>query len=127
MVSHLQATVKFFSKSNIAVAELRKARNDVDITTGLVKVGKTRFAMHWAAASALNRCLPLIRDLVEEGKIKLVHIQRFGHDTMLTLRVTEKEEPSSTLYYTDTLPSVSIAVGSIYCNCRPSGTLPLVT
>jgi hypothetical protein len=71
MVSHLQATVKFFSKSNIAVAELRKARNDVNITTGLVKVGKTRFATNWAAASALNRCLPLIRDLVEEGKIKL--------------------------------------------------------
>jgi hypothetical protein len=77
MISYLQATVKFFSNSNIAVAELQKARNDVDITTGLVKVGKTRFATHWAAASALNRCLPLIRNLVEEKKIKLVRIQIF--------------------------------------------------
>ena len=75
MISDLRAAVKFFSSSNIAVAELQKACNDVDITTGLVKIGKTRFATHWAAASALNRCLPLIRDLVEEGKIKVVRIQ----------------------------------------------------
>ena len=80
MISDLQATVKFFSSSNIAVAELQKARNDVDIATGLVKVGKTRFATHWAAASALNRCLPLIRDLVQEGKIKLVCIQMSNRD-----------------------------------------------
>jgi hypothetical protein len=78
MISDLQGTVRFFSSSNIAVAELQKARNDVDITTGLVKVGKTRFATHWAAASALNRCLPLIRDLVEERKIKLVGIRKIG-------------------------------------------------
>ncbi|KAF8484534.1 ribonuclease H-like domain-containing protein [Russula ochroleuca] len=84
MVSHLQATVKFFSKSNIVVAELRKARNDVDITTGLVKVGKTRFATHWAAASALNRCLPLIRDLVEEGKIKLSQRKKNLHQLFTT-------------------------------------------
>jgi len=85
MISNLQATVKFFSSSNITVAELQKACNDVDITTGLVKVGKTRFAMHWAAASALNQRLPLIRGLVEEKKIKLVCIQNCRGLTMMKL------------------------------------------
>jgi hypothetical protein len=136
MVFYLQATVEFFSKSNKAVAELRKARHDVDITTGLVKIGKTRFATHWAAASALNRCLPLIQDLVEEGKIKLVRTQTWksGLHTLsndiivdMVLTLTEKEESSSTLYHAYPLPSVPIAVSPVHCFCRPTGTLPLVT
>jgi hypothetical protein len=70
-MSNLKQTIKFFSKSNKAVAELQKARNDVDITQGLVKIGKTRFATHWSAAVALDRCLPLIKELISKGVIPL--------------------------------------------------------
>ena len=71
MMSNLKKTVRFFSKSTFSAAELQKARKDVDITQGLTKIGKTRFATHWTAAVALEKCLPQIQELLSDGIIKI--------------------------------------------------------
>jgi hypothetical protein len=71
MIANLKQAIKFFSKSNKAVAELQKARNNANITQGLATVGKTRFATHWSAVVVLERCLPLIKELVSDGTITM--------------------------------------------------------
>jgi len=69
MMSDLRITIKFFSKSNYAVAMLRKAHVEQDITQGLVAIGKTRFTTKWTAAIALKQCIHVIKELVTEEKI----------------------------------------------------------
>jgi len=53
----MRATVTFFGKSTFAatLTELRKA---MEISGGLEKIGKTRFATIWVCAIALDRCIP---------------------------------------------------------------------
>jgi hypothetical protein len=46
----MKQAIKYFSKSNMSTAELRKARKDAGITKGIATVGKTHFVTHWTAA-----------------------------------------------------------------------------
>ena len=71
MLASLQNAIRHFSKSNLSVAELQKAREELDVTQGLVKIGKTRFATHWSAAVAMERCLPILKQLVLDRKLEL--------------------------------------------------------
>ena len=71
MLTSLQNAIRHFSMSNLAVAELKKAREELNITQGLVKIGKTRFATHWSAAVAMDQCLPILRQLVLDRKLEI--------------------------------------------------------
>ena len=71
MSRSLQNAIRHFSKSNLCLAELQKAREELDVTQGLVKIGKTRFATHWSAAVAMDRCLPILKQLVVDRRIEL--------------------------------------------------------
>jgi hypothetical protein len=63
-------TIKYFSKSNMSTAELRKARKDASMGQGVISIGKTRFVMHWTAAVALQKNLLLMRNLIIDGTAK---------------------------------------------------------
>ena len=69
-MSELKQTIKYFSKSNLSTAELRKARKDAGIGQGLRSIGKTWFVTHWTAAVALEKILPLIKNLISDGIAK---------------------------------------------------------
>jgi hypothetical protein len=66
----MKQTIKYFSKSNLSTAELRKARKDAGMAQGIISIGKTRFVTHWSAAVALQKNLPLMRDLIYDGTAK---------------------------------------------------------
>lgn len=58
-------------KSNFSAAHLKKAHQDARLGQGLIKIGKTWFVTHWAAAAAvLEKNLELIKELVHNNTIK---------------------------------------------------------
>jgi hypothetical protein len=88
-MSELKPTIKYFSKSNLSIAELRKARKDAGIRQGLVSVGKTQFVTHWSAAVALETNLPLMKNLISDGIAKpKVCVPVLGLDQACSLGLT---------------------------------------
>ncbi|KAG2121469.1 hypothetical protein DEU56DRAFT_711603, partial [Suillus clintonianus] len=63
--------VKFFKKSTHANSHLRKARKTLKVTRGLISVGKTRFGIMYFSGASVQRCLPAIRDLCENGTVTI--------------------------------------------------------
>jgi len=60
-MSLLKGIIKYFSKSGLSTALLRKERNlagEDEPVKVLQKIGKTHFGTHWTAANALDPCLP---------------------------------------------------------------------
>ncbi|KAJ3792212.1 ribonuclease H-like domain-containing protein, partial [Lentinula aff. detonsa] len=70
MISVLRAVIKHFSHSNFGNKLLKNAQADDEVTKGLVKIGKTRFATHYSAAVALDRCFTNIQNLIVTKAIK---------------------------------------------------------
>ena len=71
MLTTLKATIRHFSHSDSATTKLEELREEANTTEGLVSIGKTRFATHYSAAVALDRCFPFIRDLVVLKQVKI--------------------------------------------------------
>lgn len=71
MIAVLKSTIRYFSHSNSGTKKLQDLRKEENITKGLVSIGKTRFATHYIAAVALERCFPLIRDLILDKQINI--------------------------------------------------------
>jgi len=71
MIAILKKTVTHFSKSTYSTAKLAELRQEHNITSGLIKIGKTCFGTHWSAAVALEKCLPLIHQLVASNTIQI--------------------------------------------------------
>ncbi len=67
----LKDTIKHFSHSTYSMTQLEQRRLEEEITEGLIKIGKTRFATHYSACVSLERCFPFIRDLVVDKVIKI--------------------------------------------------------
>lgn len=76
MIDILKATIQYFSHSDSSTKKVEALRKQENITKGLVTIGKTRFATHYTAAVALERCFPVIRDLTVDKAInfKVRHI-----------------------------------------------------
>ncbi len=53
------------------MTQLEQRRLEEEITEGLIKIGKTRFATHYSACVSLERCFPFIRDLIVDKIIKI--------------------------------------------------------
>ncbi|THU80342.1 hypothetical protein K435DRAFT_874483 [Dendrothele bispora CBS 962.96] len=71
MIKTLKATIQHFGHSDSATKKLEHVRKEENVTEGLVTVGKTRFATHYTAAVALDRCFPFIQDLLNDGSIQI--------------------------------------------------------
>ncbi|KAJ3805203.1 ribonuclease H-like domain-containing protein [Lentinula aff. lateritia] len=69
MIDILKATIQYFSHSDSSTKKVEALRKQENITKGLVTIGKTRFATHYTAAVALERCFPVIRDLTVDKAI----------------------------------------------------------
>ncbi|KAF8326496.1 ribonuclease H-like domain-containing protein [Amanita rubescens] len=69
-IKTLNTAIRFFTKSNFSLAHLKKAREDVGLGQGLIKIGKTCFITHWSASVALEKNLELIKELVRNEMIK---------------------------------------------------------
>ncbi|KAJ3870616.1 hypothetical protein F5051DRAFT_434495, partial [Lentinula edodes] len=69
MINILKATIQYFSHSDSSTKKVEALRKQENITKGLVTIGKTRFATHYTAAIALERCFPVIRDLTVDKAI----------------------------------------------------------
>ncbi|KAJ3713739.1 ribonuclease H-like domain-containing protein, partial [Lentinula guzmanii] len=70
MKTVLRATIKYFSHSNFASRVLQSERLEHGVMEGLVKIGKTRFATHYSASMALDRCFPFIQQIILDKKIE---------------------------------------------------------
>ncbi|KAF8887470.1 ribonuclease H-like domain-containing protein, partial [Gymnopilus junonius] len=71
MLSLLKKTNAYFSKSTFSSTVLKDARETAEVAGGgLIKIGKTRFGMHWTSAVVLRHCFPFIKDLMDSGKAK---------------------------------------------------------
>ena len=73
-ISHLHSIVKYFRKSSFAKQHLTVFRIYVDIKTGLVSVGDTRFLTLYYSGSSVERCLPPIKELVERKVLTLTSV-----------------------------------------------------
>ncbi|KAK0431439.1 ribonuclease H-like domain-containing protein [Armillaria borealis] len=71
MMKLLKDTIKHFSHSTYLMTQLEQRRLEEEITEGLIKIGKTRFATHYSACVSLERCFPFIRDLIVDKIIKI--------------------------------------------------------
>ena len=60
-----------FHRSHIGTAEFNTACAELKITRGLEAIGKTRFGTIIRAARALEKCLPVIKRVVERGVFNL--------------------------------------------------------
>ncbi|KAK0477282.1 ribonuclease H-like domain-containing protein [Armillaria novae-zelandiae] len=67
---HLHNTIKEISNLP-EFQKLEQRRLEEDVTQGLIKIGKTRFATHYSACISLERCFPFIRDLIVDQVIKI--------------------------------------------------------
>jgi hypothetical protein len=101
----LKAAIRFFTKSNFSSAHLKKAREDVGLGQGLIKIGKTRFVTHWSASVALEKNLELIKELVRNETIK----PNVGHF------------PESQLYLDDDLKRIKRYRNSLKRMCHIAG------
>ncbi|KAI0027166.1 ribonuclease H-like domain-containing protein [Vararia minispora EC-137] len=63
--------IKFFSKSTLAKTAFKCLMPRHRITRGLQKFGKTRFGSISHSVSSMQRCLPIIHELVRTRRIKL--------------------------------------------------------
>jgi hypothetical protein len=63
--------IQWFSKSTIGKYHLKYERRRFNVTHGLQKVGKTRFATHYHSGNSLLKCLPPIRSLCDKEIIKI--------------------------------------------------------
>lgn len=70
MITELRNTITFFRKSSHAADTLEAVRSKLRIPRGLDGIGKTRFATICAAAMSLQRCLPALRELVNNNLLK---------------------------------------------------------
>ncbi|KAJ3725292.1 ribonuclease H-like domain-containing protein [Lentinula raphanica] len=61
-------TIKLFSQSKYSARLLKKERLEDNIMQGLVKIGKTRFATHYSASAALDKCFDYIQQLIYDKK-----------------------------------------------------------
>jgi hypothetical protein len=71
MINTLKATIRHFSHSDSATKKLEQVRKEENVTEGLISIGKTRFATHYTAAVALDRCFPFIRELLHDKSIQI--------------------------------------------------------
>ncbi|KAJ3860461.1 ribonuclease H-like domain-containing protein [Lentinula novae-zelandiae] len=71
MLDTMKTTICHFSHSDSATKKLEPFRQEEGVTEGLVTIGKTRFATHYSAAVALDRCFPFIRDLIIGKEINI--------------------------------------------------------
>jgi hypothetical protein len=62
-------TIKYFHKSHIGSAELDEKRDDLNISRGLVAIGKTRFATITLSFMSIQRCAPAIKAATASGKL----------------------------------------------------------
>ncbi|PVF93460.1 hypothetical protein CPB86DRAFT_715359, partial [Serendipita vermifera] len=68
-IQDVKAIVAFFSKSHKAAIELRELNLANNITRGLEKVGRTRFATHYWSVLSAHRSHDQIEKLVRDGKV----------------------------------------------------------
>jgi hypothetical protein len=59
--------IKFMSHSTLAKAQFNMLKPKYRITRGLVKFGKTRFAGVVHSLESLQRCMPIIEELVSKN------------------------------------------------------------
>lgn len=85
--SQMQQLSRFLSKSSFAAAHLKSARQQMGITQGIEKPGKTRFGGWYYAATSIRRCLPAIERIVHDGviEVKQVSVNNFSDIIILTI------------------------------------------
>lgn len=74
-INRLRSIVTYFRKSSFAKRHLTTFRVYVDIKTGLVSVGDTRFLTLYYSGSSVQRCLPAIKGLVERKVLTLTSVR----------------------------------------------------
>ena len=77
-MSMLKGIIKYFSKSGLSTALLRKERNlakEDEPIKALQKIGKTCFRTHWTAANSLDPCLPHMWNLVISQKFLIKYYE----------------------------------------------------
>ncbi|KAF8328312.1 hypothetical protein F5887DRAFT_151939 [Amanita rubescens] len=77
VISTLRAVVAKFHRSHIGSAEFNSARVKLKMTSGLEAIGKTRFGTVIRAARALEKCLPVIKRVVEQGIFSLESYSKY--------------------------------------------------
>ena len=73
-ISHLRSIVTYFRKSSFAKRHLTVFRVYINIKTGLVSVGDTRFLTLYYSGHSVEQCLPAIKELVERKVLTLTSV-----------------------------------------------------
>jgi hypothetical protein len=73
-ISRLRSIITYFKKSSFAKRHLTAFRVYVDIKTGLVSIGDTRFLTLYHSGSSVERCLTPIKELVESKVLTLTSV-----------------------------------------------------
>ncbi|THU97953.1 hypothetical protein K435DRAFT_661930 [Dendrothele bispora CBS 962.96] len=77
LISILRGTIRTFSQSHVGKAELEQARKDHETGAGLEAIGKTRFVTVVLSAMSVQRTLPAIKQVVDNGKFEFDHSNYF--------------------------------------------------
>ncbi|THU80268.1 hypothetical protein K435DRAFT_608940, partial [Dendrothele bispora CBS 962.96] len=85
IISIVRGTIKSFSQSHVGQAELQQARKDQETGAGLESIGKTRFVTVVLSAMSLQRSLPAIRQVVNNGNFQFEHSEYFPVESERTM------------------------------------------
>ncbi|THH11639.1 hypothetical protein EW146_g7972 [Bondarzewia mesenterica] len=69
--------ITFFKQSSHARRHLNTSRVQAEVGRGLESIGKTQFCTIYYASASVGRCLPLIKNLIEDGVLKKTHALQF--------------------------------------------------
>lgn len=75
-IRDLRRILSYFKHSTFATTLLNEERKRIGIRHGLISIGKTRFATIYYSSESLLQCLPIIRSLVKDGRIKIDKAKR---------------------------------------------------
>ncbi|KAF8999046.1 hypothetical protein BDZ89DRAFT_896555, partial [Hymenopellis radicata] len=78
----VRGTIRYFHESHFAIADLKRARLELDITRGLESIGKTRFATLFRSSRSVQQCSPAIQRAVSYGRDSFNSFQDYFGEKM---------------------------------------------